>query len=168
MEIYREITDEELVNRHADMVYKICISHLISIDASAVDDAFQNTFLKYVKYSPKFKDFNSEKAWFIRCAINECINIYRERKRHSYIPLSKIENNLTYNIVSESDSDLLSKLWALPNKYKDVMHLYYIEEQSANEIAKTLKISVPSVCQRLKRGREKLRIQITNSEGRII
>ncbi|HBL83836.1 MAG: hypothetical protein A2Y17_08150 [Clostridiales bacterium GWF2_38_85] len=86
-------TDSEIVERYADMLYRICITHLAAVEPSAVDDACQNVFLKYVKYSPKFKDSTHEKAWFIRCTINECKNICVYRFRRNHIPLSDIENN---------------------------------------------------------------------------
>ena len=158
----RAVSDSEIVERYADMLYRICITHLAAVEPSAVDDACQNVFLKYVKYSPKFKDATHEKAWFIRCAINECKNICAYRFRHNHVPLSDIESKLTYTMKTKSDDDIMIQLWKLPTKYKDVMHLYYIEEMSAADIALNLNISEQAVCQRLKRGREKLKLQIEN------
>ena len=50
--------------------------------------------------------------------------------------------------------------WALlktPQKYRDVLYLYYIEQYRVKEIAEILKLNENTVKTRLKRGREALK-----------
>ena len=53
---------------------------------------------------------------------------------------------------------------ALPQKYKDVIYLFYHEQYSTNEIADILDISTDNVKTRLKRAREILRKEVKDYE----
>lgn len=63
--------------------------------------------------------------------------------------------------VSPGDStfEILDQLMDLPAKYRVVIHLHYFEGYKIDEIAGLLEISSGSVAMRLKRGREKLRLE---------
>ena len=58
--------------------------------------------------------------------------------------------------TSESE-ELFSAVMKLPGKYRIVIHLFYYEDYSVNEIADILNISVSNVKVRLSRGRSMLR-----------
>ena len=72
---------EIIIEKYADLVYKICMAKLYNFDRPSVADACQNVFLNYLKDKREFKDETHEKAWFIRTAINCCTDIYRINKR---------------------------------------------------------------------------------------
>ncbi|HIR28252.1 MAG TPA: sigma-70 family RNA polymerase sigma factor, partial [Candidatus Choladousia intestinigallinarum] len=55
------------------------------------------------------------------------------------------------------DRDLFESVMGLPEKYRDVIHLYYYEDLSVKEIAQILRLSQGSVKMRLSRGRSFLR-----------
>ena len=152
---------EIIIEKYADLVYKICMTKLYHFDRSSVADACQNVFLNYLKKSREFKDETHEKAWFIRTAINCCTDIYRKDKYRS----TNEENgdisefNISVNENFEDDS-LYEILAVLPEKIKYAVYLFYVEEYSTEEIAKILKTSGASIRMRLKRGREILREKI--------
>ena len=56
--------------------------------------------------------------------------------------------------------NLQELIFKLSPRYKGVVHLYYYEGYSVKEIAAILKISDSAVKQRLKRAREKLKIEL--------
>ena len=65
-----------------------------------------------------------------------------------------------YQAVSDCDDDnyeVMDAILHLPNKYKNVIYMYYFEEYKANEIAGILNIPVNTVYSLLKRGKEKLK-----------
>ena len=70
---------------------------------------------------------------------------------------------MTYEL-DEPDQTLAAVL-SLPGKLKDVIHLFYYEDMTCEEIAKTLKISNQAVRVRLHRGREALKIKLENNEN---
>ncbi len=59
----------------------------------------------------------------------------------------------------------LEELYSLPAKYKTVLMLHYFEGYSVSEIAQILKISNSAVKKRLQRGREALKIALTDGKS---
>ena len=53
----------------------------------------------------------------------------------------------------------------LPDKYKAVIHLYYVEGYDVKEIADILEISGSAVKKRMQRGREMLKIKEVEQGG---
>ena len=161
-------TDEMVVEKYADLVYKICMTKLHSFDRSSVADACQNVFLNYLKHvgDPKsrgFKDAAHERAWFIRAAINCCTDIYRKGKRRlsneESADISDIADIAGLEGGGELDGmhGMYEMLEVLPEKIRYAVYLFYVEEYSTAEIAKILKTTGAAVRMRLKRGREILR-----------
>ena len=140
------------VEKYGDMLFRIGLSMLRN--KQDAEDAVQDTFLKYFNRKPVFNDVEHEKAWFIRVCMNICKNKLRFRTRHKYID---IECLATYGYTYK-DSSIFDKVSKLPEKYKSVILLYYVEEYKVDEIAEILKVSPSAVKKRLQRGREMLRI----------
>ena len=63
----------------------------------------------------------------------------------------------TLTFESSESSELFETVMNLPDKYRVIIHLFYYEDYSVNEIADILKISVSNVKVRLSRGRALLR-----------
>ncbi len=55
------------------------------------------------------------------------------------------------------DGELFETVMNLPDKYRIVIHLYYYEDFSIREIAKTLRLTENTIKVRLMRGRKMLR-----------
>ena len=58
------------------------------------------------------------------------------------------------------ESELFSAVMNLPSKYRQVIHLFYYEGYSTEEIADLLNITRTSVTTRLQRGRQRLKRQL--------
>jgi len=158
---------ELIIEKYADLVYKICMTKLYNFDSSSVADACQNVFLNYLKEMREFKNDGHEKAWFIRTAINCCTDIYRKGKRRSMneesADISEINISMNENFENLEDGKLYEILAILPEKIRYAVYLFYIEEYSTEEIAKILKTSGASIRMRLKRGREILREKLEHN-----
>lgn len=63
----------------------------------------------------------------------------------------------TLTFESEESSELFEAVMDLPEKYRIVIHLFYYEDYSVNEIASILKLTQSNVKVRLSRGRLLLR-----------
>ena len=143
---------EAVYGRYADMLYRLSLSHLgVQEDA---EDAVHDVFEKYINVSPEFKDSEHEKAWFVRVTVNRCRDLLRKRSRRNH---ESIES--AYDIAHEEsdESDVFSIVHSMPEKYRAVIVLHYLEGYSVEETARLLKITVSAVKMRLARGREKLR-----------
>ncbi len=146
-------TNEELTRiyeLYADTVYRVC--YLILQNSADAEDAVQNCFVKFMN-SEKFFDSNEHiKAWLIRIAKNESINMQRywfKSKRSEAIEEPSYSD--------EYDSGLLKHVFALKPKYSVPIYLYYYEGYSTEEISKILKINHSTLRSQLARAREKLK-----------
>lgn len=137
---------EFAVERYSDMLFRICFVALGSREDA--EDAVQDVFLKYVEKTPDFETEEHEKAWLIRVAINRCRDI--KRKRHVQVDLTSLEEY----IGSSDDNDALNALMSLPDKYRTVLTLKYMNGYNVQEIARIVGLTASTVKMRLKRGRE--------------
>jgi RNA polymerase sigma-70 factor (ECF subfamily) len=127
------------------------------------EDCYQNVMLKLYQNIDTISllDEQSIKKWLIKVTLNECTSLYRKLILHKTESLDEL-------IVAESihfqDRELLNMVLKLPQKYKDVIYLYYYEEYSINEIAEMLGCPQATVKTRLRRGRDRLKVQIETLE----
>ena len=137
----------------SDEITKICILKLHNIEDAK--DCFQNVFLKLHLTDTVFKDEQHLKAWLIRVACNECNDFNRSYWKR------KVNLGAGPEIYKEFTDDfecieLIELIRSLPQKYREIIYLYYYKEYTTAEIAKTLKLNVNTVKSRLLRARDKL------------
>jgi RNA polymerase sigma-70 factor (ECF subfamily) len=72
-----------------------------------------------------------------------------------------------YAHISRGHSELFYAVMGLPKKYRVAIFLYYYEDYSADEIAQLLGIPKSTVSTHLKRGRERLRIILSEANGHV-
>ena len=149
--LYAGLTFEQTVHKYAQTVVSVCIMRLKNY--ADAEDCFQNVFFKLLTNSSGFTDEKHLKAWLIRVSINECKNTLRNNRR--LVPLDEARRIKVD--FDEDKSDISWALMKLPQKYSDVLYLYYGEQYKVGEIAEILKISETAVKARLKRGRDKLK-----------
>ncbi len=142
---------EDIINKYGDMLFRLCLVTLgNSHDA---EDAVQETFIKYLKKSPEFKNAEHEKAWLITVATNKCKDILRFRNVY---PQEDI-NDITEYINDSCENDVIEALMTLPDKFKTVLILYYIEGYKTKEIARIINRTPSAVKMRLQKGRRLLK-----------
>ncbi len=146
-------TNEELTRiyrLYADTVYRVC--YIILKNTSDAEDAVQNCFVKFMNENKEFYSDEHIKAWLIRTAKNDSINMQRhwfKAKR------SDGEKELSYS--DEYDSGLMKQIFSLNHKYSVPIYLFYYEGYTTIEIARILKINHSTLRSHLARGREKLK-----------
>lgn len=123
-----------VMEAYADMVRRICFVHLKS--KHDTEDVFQNVFLKYLLYEGTFETKEHEKSWFARVTINACTDWLRYLSRRKWVPLEIIEEEREE--LDNSSIEILEVVLKLPEKYRNVIYLFYYEEYSAVEIARIL------------------------------
>lgn len=151
---------EEDLNRametYADMVRRICFLHLKN--KFDTEDVFQNVYMKYLLYEKGFDSAEHEKAWFARVAINACTDHLRSVSRRKWVPLEEAAEEGC--VPDDTSSEVLEAVLSLPEKYRNVIYLYYYEEYPAVEIARILGKKENTVYSWLSRARELLRERI--------
>lgn len=140
----------EAVHKYGDMLYRLCFVMLRN--TADAEDAVQETFIAYTTKSPVFSDKEHEKAWLLKVASNKCRDILRFRKRHQLTELSELEAV----VQDDESSHILEALMELPEKFRLVLTLYYIDEYKVKEIAEIIKKTPSAVKMRLQKGRKLL------------
>lgn len=143
---------EDVYNRYADMLFRVAYAELLSREDA--EDAISEVFYKFMNKIPKFRDAEHEKAWFLRVTINQCHDLKRKRVIRSYTPLEEVAE---LPGSPKEEYFVLEEVLALPEKYKEVLIMFYFEQLSIEEIASVLRISKGAVKMRLSRGRESLK-----------
>ena len=133
-------------------------------DQQLAEDIFQEVFYKVMKNYHKFEHLSSEKTWLIRITINTCKDLLRTSwlRRVTTFGTLEEQNQTQYEqpfdmTQSESNNELYEMIMKLPQRYKEVILLFYYEDFSYDEMAKILNIPKGTVQSRLARGREKLK-----------
>lgn len=138
---------------YADMVRRICFIHLKNRYDS--EDVFQNVYMKYLLHEGSFDSIEHEKAWFARVTINACTDWLRYLSRRKWVPLEVVDEEKEN--LNDSSAELLETVLTLPEKYRNVIYLYYYEEYSAVEIAQILGKKENTIYTWLSRAKEILR-----------
>lgn len=150
----------EAIDRHADMVRRLCLIHLKNQADS--EDVFQTVFMKYALSSVVFENAEHEKAWFLRVTINACRDLLRSFFRSRTVPLEEL-----IELPDETSGDsraVLRAVLELPDKYREVVYLHYFEGYTAPEIAGLMRKNVNTVYSLLARAKKLLRGRLGGDE----
>lgn len=141
---------EAVIRRYSDMVYRLAFAR--TGNRSDAEDLYQEVFLRYLTKAPAFTSEDHRKAWLLRVAVN-CANRFHAapwRKRTE--PLSE-----ALSVPAPEGEDLWEELRRLPEKDRTVLHLYYYEDMTTEEIAQMLDRNPATVRSQLLRARAKLK-----------
>lgn len=144
---------EVLIEQYKDSLYAAAFS--VCKNVQDAEDVVQDTFIQYMSQKKEFESEQHIRAWLIRVAINKAKNKNNTFFRRNALPLEDYMETLSFE--TEESSELFETVMGLPEKYRIVIHLFYYEDYSVNEIAEILKLSVSNVKVRLSRGRSSLR-----------
>ena len=141
---------EAVIRRYSDMVYRLAFAR--TGNRSDAEDLYQEVFLRYLTRAPAFTSEEHRKAWLLRVTVN-CANRFHTapwRKRTE--PLSE-----ALSVPAPEGEDLWEELRRLPEKDRTVLHLYYYEDMTTEEIAQMLDRNPATVRSQLLRARAKLK-----------
>ena len=155
-----------LINQYQRELLRTCT--MLLQDAYLAEDAVQETFLQAYKSLHKFRGESSMRTWLTRIAINTCRNMQRRawfRHEDRRVDLSALP--IAVPGMSETSIALMSEVMRLPQKEKEAVWLYYYQDMTVKEIARTLGVTASIVTKRLSRGRVRLREALggLNDEG---
>ena len=140
------------------------MSYAFLKDASLAEDAVQETFIKAYQGMASFRGDSSEKTWLMKIAMNTCRNMRRD-SWFRFVDRNVTTEELTLQSVSESDRALMDAVLSLSYKHKEVVLLYYYQGMSLDEISGVLGVAASTISTRLKKAREKLRIDLEGGHG---
>ena len=152
---------ESAVEAYGDMLFRVAFNMLGNVHDA--EDATQETYLRSMKYEPELTYSEHEKRWLLRVLVNLCKNMRKRNARRKVTDIDELANLLEYR--DEETLGVMEKIMSLPEIYRTVMDLYYVEGISGYEIASILSISYAAVRKRLQKGRKLLGIALENDEG---
>jgi len=102
-----------------------------------VDDLYQETWLRVVRFSGRFRDDMRFSTWLFQIAVNVCRDWWRSRARS---PDGNAVTSVEANPVAAMDAsmDVQSLLDQLPDPQREVVVLRYLRDMSEREAAEVL------------------------------
>ena len=172
---------QSVITEYSDTVYRL--AYAMMRNQNDADDIYQEVFLRYIRRSPVFHSPDHARAWMLKVTANCCKNHWKspwadgrmeplERQNgdgNSYDMLEKYgtKNIQETGISGEDPAQQFQERWQreqlrcrireLPEQYRLVIHLYYYEELSTEEIARLLHRRTSTVRTQLVRARQQLR-----------
>lgn len=109
--------------------------------------------MKYMQKAPDFRTAEHEKAWLMKVTTNQCKDLLRFKSKHQMVDIEQVKEF----VKNESDTEIIDALMTLPEKYKIVLMLHYVEGYSTKEIAEMIGKTSSAVKMRLQKGRALLK-----------
>lgn len=140
-----------MLTEYGNSILRLAYSYLHNM--ADAEEVLQDTLVQLLKTTPILTTKEHEKAWLLHVAAN----LSKNRLKYN---TTRQTDELMEELIAENQDDL-SFVWeavkALPDKYREVIHLFYHEGYQTRQIAKILHMNESTVRSNLSRGREKLR-----------
>lgn len=158
---------EILVNQYKDMVFSISLK--ITEDYQWAEEVAQDSFLKAYQQIHRFKGESKFSSWLYRIAVNTAYNKIRQRRHVENIddlaaPL-KTDDLSGFELLALEDQQKCINLALAQLKKLDalVITLFYLEEQSIQELVLVTGLSKSNVKVKLHRAKKQLKEIMNNS-----
>ena len=142
---------EHLLDAWGDHVLRCAYSYLHN--RSDAEEILQETLIRYLRTAPALTTPEHEKAWLLRV----CANLSKNRLRYNEL---RRTDELKDELLAENREDL-SFVWEavgqLPERSREVIHLFYYEGCTTGEIAEILGRKEATVRSDLHRARNRLK-----------
>ena len=144
-------------------------------DRAEAEDVVQEAALLAFRAFDSFEPGTNFRAWFFRIVTNCCYARHRTRQRRPQtVEFADVPDLYLYNMTRETGmyadtrdpaaavfgkmtvDQVVAAIQALPEEYRAAAALYFIEDQTYEEIAAALECPVGTVRSRLHRGRKLL------------
>ena len=161
---YREAFDLLLVE-YRNKVFRLCTSMLG--DRAQAEDIAQDVFMRIWKALAGFRGQSSLSTWIYAITRNTCLTAIKTNASKKEVPLEEagVERAAAtvQPAISRTGVDLEALVAQLPEKHRQVLRLYYMEEKSYDEVARLLDLPMGSVKTYLHRARKQLAEAVARS-----
>ena len=159
---------------HMDALYRTALR--MTKNSNDAEDLVQETFVKAYRFWEKFETGSNCRAWLFKIMTNIFINDYRAKSRAPQaVDVDDIDDGYLYNYLADSktgqnpeqqlfakllDDDVKRAIEELPDDFRVVVVLSFLEGFSYQEIAEIADLQLGTVKSRLHRGRKLLQKQL--------
>ena len=169
-ELEKGKTIDELMNLHSRKVYLLAYSYVK--DKGLAEDIAQEVFIKCYKSLHHFRGDSQITSWIYRITVNTAKDFLRSKSFNILkYPKSFFENITKSETVEDAvlqqdeREAVLQTVLSLTTKYREVIILYYFQEEKIEDIAEILNMNVNTVKTRLSRARSIMKEKITSFTG---
>ena len=170
-----QLSDQELVKLSLESPYNFAhlmeryqakleryLRKISNLSQESIEDLLQEIFIKVYKNLNNYDNDLSFSSWIYRISHNHMIDHIRKEKKKLNISLDKNDlalflpskENINKSLEDKDCWENVKKIIEnLPDKYKDVLVLRFIEEKSYDEIMDILEKPKGSVATLIKRGK---------------
>lgn len=146
---------------HGASVLRLALSQTGS--RTDAEDVYQDVFVALAYCDTEFAGADHLRAWLLRATINRCRDLARSwwrRHAQSFDALGIEVAQDEQDDAPWTDAQLWEAVQRLPERYRAVVHLRYVEQLPADAIAAACGISESAVRTRLSRAMQKLRVYL--------
>src|SRR5262245_30566174 len=148
----------ELVRRHGPMVLATC--RRVLRHQQDAEDAFQAAFLVLARKAEAVRHAESVAGWLYQVAFRLALRARSKTARHTE-PLPAMPEPTAPGRPDDLHAALDAALEQLPDHYRAVVVLCYLEGKTQTDAARQLATTPDAVNSRLKRARQLLRTRLT-------
>lgn len=158
------LAQKQLYELFSNDMYKVCLMY--SNDDEMASDLLQEGFLKVFRKIHEYKNIGSLGGWIRKIMINTCIDFYRVDKWSKYFDSFDDAVNPDHaTLESDSnesldESDFLNITRGLPDGYRLILNLYYLEDYTHPEIAEELGINIGTSKSQLHKAKKYLKSRL--------
>jgi len=166
---------EQVALPQADALYNFAVK--MTRNRRDAEDLVQDAYMRAFRFFHRFEQGTNIRAWLFRILKNTYINNYRKVQRTpDHVDWAQVEefydtvtpddllkrhkNPEELLLESGIDGRIQQAIADLPEEYRAVVLLNFVEEMSYREIAEVLEIPMGTVMSRLHRGRKFLQKQL--------
>jgi RNA polymerase sigma factor (sigma-70 family) len=160
----KSVDFENLVSSYYGTLYQFALS--LTRDEAEACDLTQETFCIWAAKGHQLRDVTKVKTWLFTTLHREFLGSRRRQTRFPHVELEHASAELPAispaSIYQLDSQQLLDAIGQLDETYRAAIMLFYLQDNSYNEIAEILGIPLGTVKSRLTRGLEKLHHLLTN------
>lgn len=152
-----------LVESYKDLVFTLTLRMLKNREEA--EEVSQDTFIKVYKSLKRFKGDSKFSTWIYKIAYNTSLDRLKKNKKHlkdvaidefTENQLKTIDNALDHLEKKEREQAIQDCIALLPSDDSFLLTLYYFDEQTLEEISKTMELTPNNIKVKLFRSRKKL------------
>ena len=150
---------EALLFAYQDKVFRLSYSMLG--DRAQAEDASQESFLRIWKSMDRYRGNSSIGTWIFSITRNVCLTALSKRSRSA--PIEAAERGTPD--PPDRQRDILRLVGQLPDNYRQVVMLFYMEDRSYEAVARLLDLPVGTVKTHLHRARQQLATMMKEADS---
>lgn len=165
---------EQLMDEQADYLLKV--AYVYTKNWAYAEEVVQDVFVKFYNRADQFEARAKVRTYLVKMTVNQAHDYLRSWRYKKELLLDGL--HIKRSDVSPSteqefqatlgESELISKMIALPVQAREILYLYYFEDFTIREISELLKTTEGNVRTRLSRARTRLKTVYTFSDEEVL